>query len=55
MITDPFIVGLVHPGTTTIYLIEVLFAAGVIIVGKLLMRRMIRKEEQAGQVHKEAA
>lgn len=54
MITDPFIVGLVHPSTTTVYLIEVLFAAGVIIAGKLWMRRMVGKEEQAGHVHKEA-
>jgi predicted tellurium resistance membrane protein TerC len=52
--TDPFIVGLVHPSKTTVYLIEALFAAGVIIAGKLLMRRIIRKEEQAGHVHKEA-
>jgi YjbE family integral membrane protein len=54
MITDPFTIrvlpeGLLtsdraHPLSLLLYSVEALFAAGVIITGKLLMRRAIRKE-----------
>jgi hypothetical protein len=54
MITDPLTISLVHPSKTTIYLIEALFAAGVIMAGKLWMRWMIRKEGQAEHMRKEA-
>jgi YjbE family integral membrane protein len=37
MITDPFIVGLIHPGKILEYSVQSLFAVGVIVFGKLLM------------------
>jgi hypothetical protein len=46
IMTDPFTVGLIHPSNTAIYLTEAVFAAGVIIVGKLWMRRTVRREEE---------
>lgn len=53
MITDPFIVGLLpdrlladpqHPAKLLQYSVEAFFAAGVIIAGKLWMRRTTRRE-----------
>jgi len=41
MITDPFIVGLIHPGKILEYSVQILFAVGVIVFGKLLMHRKI--------------
>jgi len=38
LITDPFTVSLFHPTQTTQYVVQALFAAGVIILGKLLVR-----------------
>jgi YjbE family integral membrane protein len=38
MITDPFIEKLIHPGRILEYGVQIFFAAGVIIIGKLLMR-----------------
>jgi len=37
MITDPFIVGLIHPGKILEYSVQSIFAVGVIVFGKLLM------------------
>ena len=50
IMTDPFIVKLLHPGKATVRVTEVAFAAGVIVAGQLLMQRTIRKEEQAERV-----
>ncbi|MHB8835045.1 MAG: YjbE family putative metal transport protein [Candidatus Methylomirabilia bacterium] len=56
MITDPFTTRIlpdalltfdrVHPLPLLLYCVEAVFAAGVIITGKLLMKRVIRKEEE---------
>jgi YjbE family integral membrane protein len=61
MITDPFTVkllpaslltpDLLHPGKALQYSIEALFAAGVIVAGKLWMRWSVKKEEKAEHVH----
>jgi YjbE family integral membrane protein len=51
IITDPFTVGLISPGKPLIYAVEVLFAAGVIVAGKLWIRRAIAREESAAHVH----
>ncbi len=63
IITDPFTVralpaALVAPDMdapvrTLYYSVEVLFAAGVIIVGRFWMRWTIRKEDQIAHVHKQ--
>jgi len=45
MITDPFVVNLINPGKFLQYSTEAFFAAGVLVVGKLLMRRARRAEE----------
>jgi YjbE family integral membrane protein len=45
IITDPFMVKLLAPGKIFQYSVEVGFAAGVIIVGKLLVKRMIKSEK----------
>jgi YjbE family integral membrane protein len=39
MITDPYVVGLINPGKILGYAVQVFFAVGVIIAGKLLMKR----------------
>jgi YjbE family integral membrane protein len=38
MITDPFIEGLIHPNKIAEYAVQIFFAVGVIVVGKLWMR-----------------
>jgi YjbE family integral membrane protein len=53
IITDPVTAGIVHPGKFLKYSVEVIFAAGVIIAGKLLMRWKISKEEKAEHIHEE--
>lgn len=45
MITDPFVVKLLAPGKILQYGVEIAFAAGVIIVGRLLVKRMIKSEK----------
>jgi YjbE family integral membrane protein len=45
IITDPFMVKLLAPGKIFQYSVEVGFAAGVIIVGRLLVKRMIKSEK----------
>jgi len=45
MITDPFIVNLINPSKFLQYSTEAFFAVGVLVVGKLLMRRARRAEE----------
>lgn len=64
IITDPFIVrflpiwlltpDLLHPNKALQYSVEAVFAAGVIIAGKLLMRWTIGKEEAAEHVHEKS-
>ena len=51
IITDGFIVDLIHPGRVTIYSVEILFAAGVIAAGKLMLKWKISKEEKEEHVH----
>jgi predicted tellurium resistance membrane protein TerC len=46
IITDPFVVGILHPSTVLRYTVEVAFALGVIGAGKLWMRWMIRSEQK---------
>ena len=46
IMTDPFTTGILHPPTWAVYAVEALFAAGVIIAGKLWMRWTVRKEEE---------
>ncbi len=45
MITDPFVVQLFDPGKTAVYACQVFFALAVIVVGRLLVFRMVRKRE----------
>ena len=47
MITDPFIEGLFHPGKIIEYSVQIFFAVGVIVFGKLLMYWK-RSTQQAG-------
>ena len=51
MITDPFVMKLIHPGKILEYAIQIIFAAGVIIVGKLWIRwrSSIHKAKSSGQ------
>ena len=53
IITDPFVVNLLHPGTGIKYSIEIIFAAGVIITGKLWMKWTVSKGEKAEHLHEE--
>lgn len=51
MITDPFVEGFIAPNKFILYGVEVLFAAGVIVTGKLLMKWKIARGEQQEHVH----
>ena len=51
IITDPFVDGLLAPGRFFIYGVEAFFAAGVIVAGKLWMKRRIVQEEQKAHIH----
>lgn len=44
IMTDPFTVSLLAPGKTLQYTVEALFALGVIVVGKLWVRRLMQSE-----------
>jgi YjbE family integral membrane protein len=52
MITDPVMETWLHPSKLVVYAVEVVFAVGVIVVGKLWMRWMIRGEREKS-VHPE--
>ncbi len=54
IITDPVTVGLLHPGKTVQYGVEAAAAVGVIVAGKLWMRRKISREERQEHVHEKA-
>jgi predicted tellurium resistance membrane protein TerC len=45
IITDPYIVGLVHPGRILEYSVQLIFAVGVIAMGKMWMRWKISKQQ----------
>ncbi len=49
MFTDPFVVNLLHPPAWIKYTVEITFALGVIVVGKLWMRWKIQKEHSETQ------
>lgn len=46
MITDPFIVDLIHPSKILRYTTEAFFTIGVLVAGKLWIRAKISKEEK---------
>jgi len=46
IITDPVVVNMLGPGKMLKYSVEILFAAGVIIAGKIWMRMKIAREEK---------
>lgn len=54
IITDPFAVNILHPGKMLQYSVEIIFAIGVIVAGKLWMKWKIAREEKAEHVHKES-
>ncbi len=51
IITDPFTEGILHPGKLMIYSVELIFAVGVIAVGKLWMKWQGSKAEKEEHVH----
>jgi hypothetical protein len=51
IITDPFIVNILNPGQVLKYSVEAVFAAGVILAGKLWMNLKISGEEKKEHVH----
>ena len=46
IMTDPYIERVLHPGKFAEYAVQIIFAVGVIIVGKLWMKWKIKREEQ---------
>lgn len=54
IMTDPFTVNLIYPSKPVVYAIEGVFAAGVIISGKIWMRLTIKREEETERVHNQA-
>ena len=54
IITDPVIVRLIAPTRPINYLVEGIFAFGVIIAGKLLLGRTIEREERTEHMHSDA-
>lgn len=46
IMTDPYTERVLHPGKFAEYAVQIIFAVGVIIVGKLWMKWKIRREEQ---------
>lgn len=55
IMTDEFIVHLIHPGRGMIYSAEIVFAAGVIAAGRLLMKRKIARQEKEEHIHENRA
>lgn len=51
IITDPVVVKMLQPGHYLEYVVEALFAVGVIAVGKLLMKWESRKSEKSSLLH----
>jgi YjbE family integral membrane protein len=54
IITDPVTVSMLNPGKVVKYSVEIIFAIGVIVTGKLWMKWKISKEEKAEHVHEES-
>ncbi|MBI5098393.1 MAG: TerC family protein [Nitrospirae bacterium] len=54
IITDPVVVDMLNPGKMVKYSIEIIFAIGVIVAGKLWMNWKISREEKAEHVHEES-
>jgi YjbE family integral membrane protein len=52
MITDPVVVGWLHPGKFLQYCVEGLFAIGVLAAGKLCLKWKISRAEKEETVHK---
>ena len=50
MITDPWVVNYLHPSHYTEWVVQVVFAVGVIVVGKLWMRRVATRADKETQV-----
>jgi len=46
IITDPVVVKTLQPGHAMEYAMQGIFAVGVIVVGKLLMKRRVAREER---------
>jgi YjbE family integral membrane protein len=55
IITDPVTVRMLNPGKALQYAVEIVFAGGVIVTGKLWMKWKISREEETEHVHEEAA
>jgi YjbE family integral membrane protein len=53
IITDPFTVTVLNPGKPVQYVVEAVFAAGVIVAGRLLMRWKLSAEEKKEHIHEE--
>jgi YjbE family integral membrane protein len=53
IITDPFTVGLISPGKVMIYSVEIIFAVGVILTGKLWMKWKVSKGEKEEHIHEQ--
>jgi len=53
IITDPVTAGMLNPGRMVKYSVEIIFAIGVIVTGKLWMKWKITKEEKAEHLHEE--
>ena len=50
IMTDPVVAGLLHPPAQVVYLVEALCAAGIIIVGRLWVKRdQVRLNAAAGR------
>ncbi len=47
LITDPFTMSVLEPAKSTQYLVEAVFAVGVVVVGKLLIKWKHSKQEQS--------
>lgn len=55
IITDPVTVSILNPGKALQYAVEIAFAGGVIVTGKLWLKWKITREEKTEHVHEEAA
>ena len=51
ILTDPFVVTILNPGKMVKYSVEIIFAIGVIVAGKLLIKWKIAREEKKERVH----
>ena len=53
ILTDPFVVTMLNPGKMLQYSVEIIFAIGVIVAGKLLIKWKIAREEKKEHVHED--